>query len=297
MGEKTTHAGSTTGGAAVTSAPLEENEHVKEMLSILKNNGRDTSGFTALLNHVTGMENFVKQAESKIADMKSQLDEMKEIQNHPIKAMLKNTIKALETKVAEVKAQIAELKANIIDGCKNAVTAFKEKGTIALDKLASFFRVKTCLEKIKNSSIASINECDKSIAKVETFSKQYHTAGRSLKNMARMIIGKEPIDSVKESGKLAKAINAPARAEKACMLGIRKTCTSMINKLEQLNQSADAKREEKAVNTDKGEKTVAAKAKQPTLMERLEEKKELVKQKDLERGVPERATKVKGAEL
>jgi thymidylate synthase len=242
------------------------------------------------------MENFVKQAENKISDMKSQLEEMKEIQNHPIKTALKNTIKALETKVAAIKEQIGELKANIIEGCKNAVAAFKEKGISALDKLASFFRVKTCLEKMKTSTVAAVKECDKSVAKIETFSKQYHTAGRAVKNMLRMVVGKEPIDAVKESGKLAKVMCAPARAEKACMLGIHKSCNSMLEKLEQLNQRADAKREEKATGGDKGEKPAAI-TKKPTLMERLEEKKELVRQLDLERAVPGRGTITKEAAL
>ena len=276
------------GGAGVTSEPLTENEHVKELFGILKDNYKDTAGLTALINHVNGMEDFVKQAESKIADMKCQLDEMKEIQNHPIKTALQNTIKALETKVAEIKAQIGVLKDNIIEGCKNAVSAFKEKGAAALDKLASFFRVKTCLEKIQKSCDSSIKTCNKTITGIENFSKQYHTAGRALKNMARIAVGKEPIDAVKESGKLAKAFSAPARAEKACMEGIRKSAASMIDKLDKLEQSADAKR---------GEKAAEPKAKKPSLMERLEENKEKVKQNDLQRAVPERAPKVKGTEL
>ena len=278
------------GGTGVSSEPLAENEHVKELFSILKDNNKDAAGLSALINHVKGMEDFVKQAESKIADMKCQLDEMKEIQNHPIKTALQNTIKALETKVAEIKEQISVIKDNIIEGCKNAVAAFKEKGAAALDKLTSFFRVKTCLEKIQKSCDSSIRTCNKTITGIENFSKQYHTAGRALKNMARIAVGKDPIDAVKESGKLAKAFSAPARAEKACMEGIRQSAASMIGKLDKLEQSADVKR---------GDKAVAAqpKAKKPSLMERLNENNEKVRENDLQRAVPERAPKVKGAQL
>ena len=302
MNENATSSNTAAGGAPASSVPLAENEHVKELLGILKDNGRDTSGLTAILNHVKGMEDFVMQAENKIADMKSQLDEMKEIQNHPIKTALQNTIKSLESKVAVIKEQITEIKANIIDGCKNAVSAFKEKGIAALDKLASFFQVKTCLEKIKNSAVKSVNECDKTVARIESFSKEYHTAGRAIKNMARVFIGKEPINAVKESGKLAKAMCAPARAEKACMLGINKACTSMIMKLEALNHSADVKCDDKAVNGEKGDKAekaekAAAKTKKSSLTERLQEKKELIKQKDLERNLPERTVKSREAAL
>lgn len=63
--------------------PLMENQYVKELFSILQDNGRDSSGLSALLGHVSEMESFVKRAEDKIAEMKSQLAEMKEVQNAP----------------------------------------------------------------------------------------------------------------------------------------------------------------------------------------------------------------------
>ena len=272
------------------SVPLAENEHVKELLGILKDNGKDTGGLTALLDHVKGMEDFCKQAENKISDMKTQLTEMKEIQDHPIKHTIQSTIKTLESKVADIKTQLTVLKDNIIDGCKKAVAAFKDKGIAALDKLASFFRVKTCLEKIKNSAIADVKECDKTIANINTFSKEYHKAGRSLANMARVAVGMKPIDTVKENGKLAKAVNAPCRAQRACALRIRNAATSAIEKLDQLSQNVSSQRDAK-----QSEK--AAMPKKPSLMQRLEDKKELIRQKDLERPVPQRAAKVQGAEI
>ena len=282
MSENTTVTG---GGVSVTDIPLSENEHVKELLGILKDNGKDASGLNALLGHVNEMENFVKLAENRIADMKAQLDTMKEMQDHPIKTKLQKTIKALEAAVAQMKKQLSELKTSIVEGCKNAVTAFKEKGISALDKLMSFFHIKGALQAIKNSTVKSVDLCDKSVAQIESFSKEYHATGRHLKNMARVMVGKEPIDAVKESGKLAKAVSAPYRAQKACLLGIRKAVNAMITKLEKLEQSAEAKRGEKAAD------------KKPTLMERLNDNKEKIKHRELEKPTPERAPKARGLEV
>jgi len=265
----------------VTGGSLMENEHVKELFGILNATDKDTSGLAALINHVSDMENFVVQAENKIASMKAQLDEMKEVQDHPIKNALQKAIAALETKVAEIKVQIAELKTNIVEGCKNAVAAFKEKGVAALDKLASFFNIKSGLQAIKNSTIKAADGCDRACAKIETFSKQYHTAGRAIKNMARMAVGKEPIDAVKESGKLAKTVSAPYKAEKACLLGIRKQCDKMITALNNLEKGAEANR---AAQADKPKK--------PTLMERLEAKKNEIKVRELENPILDRTKKV-----
>jgi cytochrome c556 len=218
--------------------------------------------------------------------MKIALDTMKEMQDHPIKAKLQKAIAALETKVAEIKERIAELKTNIVEGCKNCVQAFKEKGAAVLDKLASFFHIKSGLQAIKNNTVQVADNCDKAIANIETFSKQYHTAGRAFKNMARMAVGKKPIDAVKESGKLAKVICVPYKAEKAIQVGIRKQVNKIIAALDKLEQSAEAKRSEKAVD----------KPKKPTLMERLDARKKEIKERELEAPKKERVN-VKGAEI
>jgi len=256
------------------------NEYVQELFSILQDNGKDTAGLTALIDHVKGMEDFVKNSENQIASMKSQLNEVKEIQDHPIKHSLQNTIKALETRVAEIKERLGELKNNIVEGCKNAASAFKEAGASVLNKLASFFMVKDDLQAMKNSTIKSVDKCDKAMAKIETFSNEYHKSGRALKNMARVAVGKQPIDAVKESGKLAKAVSAPYKAKKACMLGIQKQVDKMINALDNLEKGVEAR----------------AAAKKP-MLERLEEKKLEIKQRELEMPKPERTAKAVGLEV
>ena len=76
------------------------NEYVSQLFNILRENGKSTAGLGALIDHIGEMEQFIKNAEIKIADMKMQLDEIKEIQNHPIKTSLKAAIKSLESIVA-----------------------------------------------------------------------------------------------------------------------------------------------------------------------------------------------------
>jgi hypothetical protein len=270
------------GGGSAT-APLMENEYVKELFGILSDNGRDSSGLAALISHVSSLEDFVKQAEGKISEMKTQLDTMKEIQDHPIKATLRNAIKSLETKVAEIKVQITGLKNNIIDGCKNAVAAFKEKGTAALDRFASFFHIKGGLRSYSKSIDDCVRVDEKAIAKIEVFSKEYHQTGRHLKNMGRVLVGKKPIDAVKESGRLAKAIAAPYRADIAIMLGMKKAVDSMADRIDRLEAKAGAVRE--------------ARGAKPSMMNKLKENKELIRQKELEKPPLERAPKAQGLEV
>ena len=253
------------------------------MLSILQENGKDTSGLTALINLCIGMEKFAKQAENKIADMESQLENMKEAQDHPIRAALQNTIKELKIKVAELRENIAELKSNIIEGCKNGIAAFKERGAAALDKLASLFKIKSGVEAIKNNAEIIADNCDKSCAKIEEFSKNYHTAGRALKNMARMIVGRKPIDAVKESGKLAKAVSAPYKAEKAIQNSICKQCDKIIAALNNLEKTAEVSRDKRS----------AAKSEKPSLLATLEANEQKSKQQFAQKSEPGRDSPIK----
>ena len=264
---------------------LMANGSIMEMFAILKENGKNTSGLTALINHVSGMEDFVKQAENRIAEMKTQLDTMKEVQDHPIKTAMQKTITALEAKVAEIKANIAELKLNIIEGCKNGIGAFKEKGAAALDKLASFFKIKNGLNSIKNNAVKNAENCDKACVKIRVFSKEYHTANRALKNMARIAVGKKPIDAIKESGKLVKVFSAPYKAQKSIQNAIGKQAGKMIAALEKLGKSVEANRNERP-----------DKPKKPNLIERLNAKKKEIKERELDSPVKTRA-KTKGAEI
>ena len=264
------------------SPPLEQNEYVQELFSILQESGKDTNGLAALIGHVSEMENFVKRAEDKIADMKSQLAEMKEVQNHPVKTKLQKAIRSLENTVAEMKERITELKANIIEGCKSAVEAFKEKGAAALNNLAKFFHIKGGLKAIDRVAEQSVKQCDKAIANVNGFAANYHEAGRAIRNMGLIIIGREPVDEKKENGKLAKAAAAPYKAEKAAMSGIKSAVDKAIVALDGMEErQADKKQEH---------------VKKPSILEALEESKALAAEHNRSISEREKAL-VKGAEL
>ena len=265
-------------------APLSENRYVQELFSILGDNGKDTTGLAALLGHVSEMESFVKRAEDKIAEMKSQLAEMKEVQNHPVKTALQNAIKTLERKVAEVKEHLGELKAGIIEGCKNAVAAFKEKGAAVLNNLASFFKVRDNLEGWKKNINSTIRIDNAAIAKIEAFSVEYHSVGRHFKNMARVAVGKDPVDTQKEAGKLAKALSAPYKAQKSVLVRLQGKIDKAIAQIEKLDTAQSEKKAERA------------REKKPSMLAKLEANKGRVEQAKRESPIPERA-KAKGIEV
>jgi hypothetical protein len=264
-------------------APLMQNEYVQELFVILNDHGRDAAGLSALIGHVNEMENFVKRAEDKIADMKSQLSEMKEAYNHPVKTALQKAIKSLENTVSIMKERISDLKTGIIEGCRNAVQTFKEKGISALDKLASFFHIKGAFKAIDKGAKDNVAVCDKSIAHTKSYYNEFYTANRAIRNMGRIIIGKEPLPGQSETRRLEKVAITPHRAERAINLRISELAVLAVKGLEQLETSV----------VDKRENRVREKKPQ-TLLGEVREARQLVEQRKLEMPVPERV-RAKGA--
>jgi len=102
--------------------------------------------------------------------------------------------------------------------------------------------------------------------------------------MARVAVGKQPIDAKKEAGKLAKAIAAPYKAQKAVLTGLKNTIDKAIASLDGLEAKAAVRQAERAV------------AKKPSLLGQLQENLAIVEQAKREHRTQER-TATKGAEL
>ena len=275
-------------GTLNTKLPLIENEHVKELLDVLKRCDKDTSGITSLLSYVDEMEGFVKRMEGTISSMKTQLDSIKDSQNHPIKNFLKNTIAAFEKRVAALRDHIGNIKSQIVEGCKNAVKAFKETGISALANLARFFPIKKDLIQIVKNIDREININNKTVSKIEAFTKQYHAAGRHLKNMARVAVGREPLATKKEAGMISKAIANPYLLHNKILKKMKASFEKAIKGLDNMQQKQEEKRAEK-----KAEREIV---KKPSLLEKLAEGKARVEQAKLDAPALERA-KAHGVEV
>ena len=201
-------------GAAID-FPIMGNRYVQGYLKALNENNRSGNDFIALLNVVEELEKLLAQSNRNMADMQRQLSELKEIQKHPIKTELNNISDAMQESAGAAKSWLGDIKESIANFCKKTMENFKDAGASALDKTASFLKLNDGLEAISRYAAHNNALCGTAINKIERFSEEYHKSGRALKNMGRMILGKEPIDDVKENGRLSKALTAPYRREKA----------------------------------------------------------------------------------
>ena len=246
--------------APTAETPIAENEYVKELLALLKEN-QSPAGNELLeaIGHVSEME---KQLASAVDELKAMRQDLEKMQNNPLKTALQKSVIVLQDRILALRNSLAELKAGIIEGCKNTLAAVKEQGISALDNAARFFHIKPGLEALRNNINEGIKADEKAISRIEAVSAEYHEAGRHVKNIGRALMGKEAVQEAKAVGKLAKTVQAPYRAERACFLAARKGLDKAVAGLDRLEHAAEKQpsilktmQEHKEKNPPKKEKT------------------------------------------
>ncbi len=247
---------------AIIAFPIRENEQVQDYIKTLNVNNRNKGDFMALLDAVEYLESMLMQSDKNMDEMIKQLSELKEIHKHPIKTELRNISNAIQENTGAAKSWLIDLKEKIVNFCKKTLENFKDAGVSALDKTASFLKLKDGLEAIGNHAAKNNELCGKAINKIETFSSEYHKAGNALKNMGRIISGKEPTAAVKEKGNLSKVLIAPYGAEKSLWAKIERKAYVTAKDLSDFHTKAQIKRLDKqdAKEADKAQKTDIFKA-------------------------------------
>ena len=219
-------------------APITSNKDVKELLKILQyNDAPSKNDFMAVLTQIAAMEKQLEAAVNELSAMRRELAEAQK-QNHPVKDTLQKTVISMQSQVLELRDKLAELKENVINGCKDVIAAFKEKGITALDNITRFFKIKPILENIRDTLDKNIKSDDRAIAKIEAISTEYHQAGLHIKNMGQAILGRDSRQEAKPSGKLAAAISYPFRMERRCFANIKKSAETAIASISRLEERA-----------------------------------------------------------
>lgn len=196
-----------------TETPIAENEQVRALLALLKENNSPTyADFAKLIESVTVMESRLSIAVGELAAMREDLQKM---QDHSLKASLQKTCKTLEGNISSMQQKLSELKGKIVEGCRHILADFKEHGAVALNGITHFFHLKPALEAVRQG------------------------AGKHQKNMRLALMGKEPVQQAKTGGEIARYVKAPYRASRACMGVIKKNAEKAMAALEKLEQAAE----------------------------------------------------------
>lgn len=246
--------------AETDSQPIAENEQVKELLALLKDN--NTPGyeeFARLIGHVTEMEQRLSEATEELKAMRL---EVQGLQDHSLKDSLQKSCKAMEASVAAMRQRLSKLKEQIIDGCRHILTDFKERGAVALNGITQFLHIRPALEAIQEAAEKGMQASDRAVSRIDAFSAEYHEAGRHLKNMGRTLRGKPMEAEAKETGKIARVFKGAFKAERALISSVKHGAERSLNTLARLEQTAERRPSVLKAMREQAAKTEPAK-KQP----------------------------------
>ena len=137
-----------------------------------------------------------------------------------------------------MRQRILELKGQVIEGCKNILKDFADRGAVALNGVSRFLRLGPALEAVQAAAEKTVQSSDRAVSRIDAFSTEFHEAGRHLKNMGRSIQGKPAQAEAKENGRVADAFKGAFRIERAFASAIGENVGLSLNALARLEQRA-----------------------------------------------------------
>lgn len=221
-----------------TNTPLADNTEVSKLIQILTNENlnAESKNFLALVQYMDTMEKQFNKVLDELQEIKQQINDMPE-QRKTIKASYQDAVQNLENQVHKIKEQLANIKANIIEGSKKAVDQLKQGGLSGLNKVMDFLKIKNGLSAVRDNLNQSIASTEKSIAKINAISNEYHEVGRHVKNIGKAVRGKEPIQEKRENGRLSAFVKKPFENDLKNLTKIKGTIENAIASVENLDQS------------------------------------------------------------
>ena len=234
---------------------LTKEKNLMELLDLLrKNNMKEAANsIFEMAAYVDVMEKKMDSVLEELVTVKDQLHKMEEREAEKgLKQSLKRAVGKLEQDCKVMKEKLFEVKAEIKAKAGEIVTAAKQKGKAALNKVAEFLGIKKKLEGIRQNVQESIADVDKSIGKIDAFGKGMREAGQKIANTFRTFADKPEKEYGEKKFSKTELIKKPFQAKRKLLSGILNCANAAIEKTEQLAA------EVKQYQTDKAEREMGS---------------------------------------
>lgn len=234
---------------------LTKEKNLMELLDLLrKNNMKEAANsIFEMAAYVDVMEKKMDSVLEELVTVKDQLHKMEEREAEKgLKQSLKRAVNKLEQDCKAMKEKLFEVKAEIKAKAGEIVTAAKQKGKAALNKVAEFLGIKKKLEGIRQNVQESIADVDKSIGKIDAFGTGMREAGQKIANTFRTFADKPEKEYGEKKFSKTELIKKPFQAKRKLLSGILNCVDAAIEKTEQL--AADVKQ----YQTDKAEREMGS---------------------------------------
>ena len=234
---------------------LTKEKNLMELLDLLrKNNMKEAANsIFEMAAYVDVMEKKMDSVLEELTTVKNQLHKMEEREAEKgLKQSLKRAVGKLEQDCKAMKEKLFEVKAEIKAKAGEIVTAAKQKGKAALNRVAEFLGIKKKLEGIRQNVQESIADVDKSIGKIDAFGTGMREAGQKIANTFRTFADKPEKEYGEKKFSKTELIKKPFQAKRKLLSGILNCADAAIEKTEQL--AADVKQ----YQTDKAEREMGS---------------------------------------
>lgn len=213
-----------------------EEPAVRELLEVMKqHNSPGREDLLAVCQQIAGLEQQLNSALEELSVMRQELAQARE---SPIKRALQKTVDGLEKITKGLRDRLDGLKEKVVEGCKKTMAAFRERGVSALAHTAEFLHIRPALEGISRELEKAVAFDDKALSIIGAASKEYHEAGRHLKNIVRAVQGRETLDTPKGPGALARGLSLPFQQDRRLMCAMQSRTAGALKHLEHLEQAA-----------------------------------------------------------
>ncbi len=203
--------------------------------------------------YVDVMENKMNTVLEELTAVKDQLHRMEEREAEKgLKQTLKRAVNKLEEDCQAMKEKLLEVKVEIKAKAGEIVTAAKQKGKAALNRVSEFLGIKKKLQNIRQNVQESIEDVDKTIGKIDAFGKGMREAGQKIANTFRTFADKPEKEYGEKKFSKTELIKKPFQAKRKLLSGILNCADAAIEKTEQL--AADVRQ----YQTDKTEREVGS---------------------------------------
>ena len=233
---------------------LTKEKNLMELLDLLrKNNMKEAANsIFEMAAYVDVMEKKMDSVLEELVTVKDQLHKMEEREAEKgLKQTLKRAVNKPEQDCNAMKEKLFEVKAEIKAKAGGIVTAAKQKGKAALNKVAEFLGIKKKLEGIRQNVQESIADVDKSIGKIDALGTGMREAGQKIANMFRTFADKPEKEYGEKKFSKTELIKKPFQAKRKLLSGILNCADAAIEKTERLAT------EVKQYHTDKAERETA----------------------------------------
>lgn len=227
---------------------ITNDQMIKELIELLNRNQwkEAANNVFEMATYIDVMEQKMDAVLEELVHVRKQMADMENRQESKvIRTALSGAVETLEQQCRKMKQQLFEVKTEIKIKAAEIVTAVKQKGKAALNRVSEFLGIREKLQNIRRSVQESITEVDKSIRKIDAFGTGMREAGHKFVNTFRAFVGKPEKEYGEKKFSKTELIKKPFQAKRKLLSGILNSADAAIEKTEKLASDAWQQRADK----------------------------------------------------